>query len=91
MATTRRSSAKRTKRRRSSVRGITFSWKRLLGIDLLKRRIAKDTGIPTTKAGIERKLGGAIISFIFDLFTKKDSSKKSAKDNSGKIDENLKL
>lgn len=89
--TTTRLSTKRTKKRRSRVRGVTFSWKRLLGVDLLKRRIAKETGIPTTKAGMERKLGGAIISFIFGLFTKKDSSKKRSKEDFVRIDENLKL
>ena len=35
--------------------------------DLAKARIsfAKRTGIPTTKAGVERKIGGAIIKAIF--------------------------
>ena len=35
--------------------------------DLAKARISfsKRTGIPTTKAGVERKIGGAIIKAIF--------------------------
>jgi len=37
--------------------GFSFSWKRALGIDLAKRRIARATGIPTTRAGRQRKLG----------------------------------
>lgn len=32
-----------------------FSWKRALGITSAKRKIAKVTGIPTTKAGRKRK------------------------------------
>ena len=32
-----------------------FSWKRALGITSAKRKIAKATGIPTTKTGRRRK------------------------------------
>ena len=35
--------------------GLSFSWKRALGITSAKRKIAKATGIPTTKAGRQRK------------------------------------
>lgn len=37
--------------------GLSFSWKRALGITSAKRKIAKATGIPTTKAGRQRKVG----------------------------------
>ena len=37
--------------------GVSFSWKRALGITKAKRRIAKATGIPTTKQGRRNKLG----------------------------------
>lgn len=37
--------------------GLSFSWKRALGITQAKQKIARQTGIPTTKAGIERKIG----------------------------------
>ena len=37
--------------------GLSFSWKRALGITSAKRKIAKATGIPTTKAGRQRKDG----------------------------------
>jgi len=37
--------------------GLTFSWKRALGIDRLKRRISRKTGIPLTRAGRRNKLG----------------------------------
>lgn len=44
--------------------GLTFSWKRALGISKLKRDFANATGIPTTRNGIERKIGGAIVNAI---------------------------
>lgn len=37
--------------------GLSFSWQRALGITSAKRKIAKATGIPTTKAGRQRKVG----------------------------------
>lgn len=33
-----------------------FSWKRALGITGAKNKVARKTGIPTTKAGRKRKL-----------------------------------
>ena len=45
--------------------GVSFSWKRALGITQVKRDIARKTGIPTSKAGLERKIGNAIIKTIF--------------------------
>lgn len=37
--------------------GLSFSWKRALGVTSAKRKIAKATGIPTTKTGRRNKLG----------------------------------
>lgn len=37
--------------------GLTFSWKRALGITKAKRKISKATGIPTTKSGRRNKIG----------------------------------
>lgn len=44
--------------------GVSFSLKRALGITGAKQKIAKKTGIPTTKGGLERKIGSAIIKGI---------------------------
>lgn len=44
--------------------GVTFSWKRALRIDKVKRQIARETGIPTSRAGLERKIGNAILKSI---------------------------
>ena len=44
-------------RKRSGLPGLSFSWKRALGITAAKQRIARATGIPTTKAGRQQKIG----------------------------------
>ena len=45
--------------------GVTFSLKRAVGITAVKQKIAKATGIPLTKQGLERKIGGAIRKGVF--------------------------
>ena len=45
--------------------GVTFSWKRALGITQAKQQFARKTGIPTSKAGLERKIGGIILKSLF--------------------------
>lgn len=45
--------------------GVTFSWKRALGISQAKQKIARETGIPLTKNGLERKIGSTIIKMLF--------------------------
>ena len=47
--------------------GTSFSPRRALGVDVLKRSIAKATGIPTTKQGLERKIGRTIIKGVTKL------------------------
>ncbi len=55
--------------------GVSFSWKRAAGISAAKGRIARATGIPTTRQGRQRKFGAAagclipmgIIAFTFLL------------------------
>ena len=37
--------------------GLTFSWKRALGVTKAKRSIAKATGIPTSRSGRRAKVG----------------------------------
>lgn len=37
--------------------GLSFSWKRALGLTKAKQKIAKATGIPMSKAGRQRKVG----------------------------------
>lgn len=45
--------------------GLTFSWKRAIGLTQARQQLARKTGIPTSKAGLERKIGNMIISAIF--------------------------
>lgn len=45
--------------------GVSFSWKRALGITQAKQKFARQTGIPTSKAGLERKLGKALLKVLF--------------------------
>jgi len=47
------------------MRGFTFSWKRFVGITQAKQKIARQTGIPMTKSGAERKIGAAIVKMFF--------------------------
>ena len=45
--------------------GLSFSLKRAISITAMKQKIAKKTGLPLTKQGLERKIGGAIMKSIF--------------------------
>ena len=46
---------------KTKIPGLTFSWKRALGITQLKQKIARQTGIPMSRQGIERKIGSVIL------------------------------
>ena len=39
------------------IKGLSFSWKRAVGITSAKQKVAKATGIPTTKQGRRNKVG----------------------------------
>lgn len=45
--------------------GLTFSWKRAIGVTQVKQQFARKTGIPTSKAGLERKVGNMLLKSIF--------------------------
>lgn len=51
----------------NKIPGLSFSLKRALGITALKQKIARETGIPLTKGGLERKIGSMIIKKIFGI------------------------
>ena len=46
--------------------GLSFSLKRAIGISGVKQKVARATGIPTTRQGIERKAGAMILGFLSD-------------------------
>jgi hypothetical protein len=52
------------------MRGLIFSLNRFLGITDIKNKIARTTGIPTTKSGIERKVGKLVINSFLGKKTK---------------------
>lgn len=45
------------KKKGVKIPGLSFSWKKALGVTKVKRKIAKATGIPTTKSGRRAKAG----------------------------------
>lgn len=51
--------------------GFSFSWKRALGITAAKQKFARETGIPTSMAGVERKVGRSIINLLLGFISKK--------------------
>ena len=44
--------------------GLSFSWKRALGVTAMKQKVARATGTPTTRGGLERKLGGLVLGAL---------------------------
>ena len=55
----------------TGIPGLSFSWKRALGITAAKQKFARKTGIPTTKAGLERKVGKAVLDMLNPTSDKK--------------------
>lgn len=43
------------KKKKFHIPGLSFSWRRALGITRLKQKIARATGIPTTRSGRRNK------------------------------------
>ena len=44
--------------------GLSFSLKRAVGVTKIKQKVSKATGIPMTKQGLERKIGGAVLQSV---------------------------
>lgn len=44
--------------------GLSFSWKRALGITQAKQQISRKTGVLMSKAGLERKIGKSILKSL---------------------------
>ncbi len=44
--------------------GLSFSLKRALGISAVKQKVAHATGLPLTKQGLERKIGGKVVKSV---------------------------
>ena len=52
------------KNKLTSIPGLSFSLRRALGITQIKQRIVRKTGIPTSQAGVERKIGSIILNTL---------------------------
>lgn len=52
-------------RKSKKIPGLSFSWKRALGITRLRQNIARKIGVPTSRSGVERKIGSAILNLLF--------------------------
>lgn len=46
------------------IKGLSFSAKRAIGASAVKQKVARATGIPTTKQGLERKIGGSVLKAV---------------------------
>lgn len=49
----------------TGIPGLSFSWKRALGITQAKQQISRKTGIPMTKSGLEKKIGNMLLKALF--------------------------
>ncbi|MCB1595403.1 MAG: hypothetical protein KDI76_10865 [Xanthomonadales bacterium] len=45
--------------RKKGIPGLSFSWKRAVGLSALKGKVSKKIGIPLTRQGRQRKIGRA--------------------------------
>ena len=45
--------------------GLSFSLKRAVGITAVKHKVERKTRIPTTKQGLERKVGRMVLGALF--------------------------
>lgn len=45
------------KRKKSVIPGLSFSWRRALGVSKAKRKFSRWTGVPTSRQGRRSKLG----------------------------------
>jgi hypothetical protein len=46
--------------RKKGIPGVSFSWKRAIGLSSAKGNLSRQLGVPLTKAGRQRKVGKAM-------------------------------
>ena len=64
-------------RRRRKKFGFSFSWKRALGLSAMKGKASRKIGIPLTRQGRERKVGGCLLG-LFGLGRRKRKRRKKS-------------
>ena len=52
------------RRRKNLIPGLSWSWKRAVGLSGLKTKVSRKIGVPLTKGGLQRKVGAAVLSRI---------------------------
>ena len=52
----------------TKIPGVSFSWRRAVGVTKIKRRFTSATGIPTTKSKKKKKIGAAVAGVVLKLF-----------------------
>lgn len=55
----------------SKIPGLSFSLKRAIGLTALRTKVARTIGVPTTKQGLERKVGAMVIGALFGTSSKR--------------------
>ena len=48
------------RRRGTGIPGLSFSWRRALGVSQAQAKLSRQIGIPLTRAGRQRKLGRSL-------------------------------
>ena len=56
---------------KTGIPGLSFSWRRALGVSALKGKISRQIGVPLTKGGRERKVGRIALGLIGRLLSGK--------------------
>ena len=51
--------------------GLSWSWKRAIGLSAARSRLARRTGIPTTRGGVERKIGRLVLQTVWSLLRRR--------------------
>lgn len=45
--------------------GLSFSWKRALGFTGARLRVSRRLGVPTSRSGLERRIGRSVLRLLF--------------------------
>lgn len=52
------------RRRKALIPGLSWSWKRAIGLSGLKTKISRKIGVPLTTGGRQRKIGAAVEKMV---------------------------
>ena len=55
----------------SKIPGLSFSLKRAVGLTALRTKVSRTIGVPTTKQGLERKVGAMVIGALLGTGSKR--------------------